>query len=149
MTITQPDPQTVRGLTPGLVVALNWLQDNTPVNTIFAVSNHWINPGQTDGRYYYYSAFSQRQVFVEPYTPDDYGLQNPPLTPGFIAFLHRVMLNDLVFDHADAAALHVLTDQYGVRYLLIDRLHHNADPAVNSFGRIVLTNQDATIVAVG
>ena len=149
MTITQPDPQTVRGLTPGLVVALNWLQDNTPVNTIFAVSNHWINPGQTDGRYYYYSAFSQRQVFVEPYTPDDYGLQNPPLTPGFIAFLHRVMLNDLVFDHADAAALHVLTDQYGVRYLLIDQLHHNADPAVNRFGRIVLTNQDATIVAVG
>ena len=149
LTVTQPDPQTTRGLTPGLVVALNWLQDNTSVNTIIAVSNHWINPGETDGRYYYYSAFSQRNVFVEPYTPDDYGLQNPPLTAGFVAFLHRVMLNDLVFDHADVAALHVLTDQYDVRYLLIDRLHHDADPALLQLGRIVLTNPDATIVAVG
>jgi hypothetical protein len=86
---------------------------------------------------------------VEPYTPDDYGLQNPPLTAGFVAFLHRVMLNDLVFDHADVAALHVLTDQYDVRYLLIDRLHHDADPALLQLGRIVLTNPDATIVAVG
>jgi hypothetical protein len=149
ITITQPDPQKVRGLTPGLVVALNWLHDNSPVNTIFAVSNHWINAGGSDGRYYYYSAFSERQVFVEPYTPDDYGLDNPPLTPGFVAFLHRVMLNDEVFDHADVTALRILTDQYGVRYLLIDRLHHNADPALLQLGRIVLTNPDATIVAVG
>jgi hypothetical protein len=149
VTVTQPDPQKVRGLTPGLVVALTWLQDNTPVNTIFAVSNHWINPSGSDGRYYYYSAFSERRVFVEPYTPDDYGLDNPPLTPGFVAFLGRVMLNDEVFDHADVSALRVLTDQYGVRYLLIDRLHHNADPAVLQLGRIVLTNPDATIVAVG
>ncbi|MFI5287171.1 MAG: hypothetical protein ACHQ4F_12730 [Candidatus Dormibacteria bacterium] len=148
ITVTQPDPQAVRGLTPGLVVALNWLQDNTPVDTIFAVSNHWVNPGMTDGRYYYYSAFSERQVFVEAYNPDDYGLSNPPLTPPFEAFLHRVMLNDAVFDHADAAALRILTDQYGVRYLLIDRLHHNADPALLQLGRIVLTNSDATIVAV-
>lgn len=148
ITVTQPDPQTARGLTPGLVVALNWLRENTPVNTIFAVSNHWINPGETDGRYYYYSAFAERQVFVEPYTPDDYGLDNPPLTPGFEAFLRRVMLNDEVFDHADIAALRILTEQYLVRFLLIDRVHHNADPALLQLGRIVFSDQDATILAV-
>jgi hypothetical protein len=148
ITVTQPDPQTVRGLTPGLVLALNWLRDNTPVNTIFAVSNHWIDPKETDGRYYYYSAFSERQVFVEPYTPDDYGLDNPPLTPGFEAFLHRVMLNDEVFDHADIAALRVLTTQYLVRFLLIDRVHHNADPALLQLGRIVYSDPDAMILAV-
>ena len=146
--MTQPDPQTVRGLTPGLVLALYWLRDHTPVNTIFAVSNHWIDPKGTDGRYYYYSAFSERQVFVEPYSPDDYGLDNPPLTPGFEAFLRRVMLNDDVFDHADIAALRVLTEQYLVRFLLIDRVHHNADPALLPLGSIVFSDQDATILAV-
>ncbi|MGA8417228.1 MAG: hypothetical protein WB808_11495 [Candidatus Dormiibacterota bacterium] len=97
ITVTQPDPQAVRGLTQGLVVALNWLQDNTPVDTIFAVSNHWVNPGMTDGRHYYYSAFSERHVFVEACNPDD-------------------------CIHADRAQLRL--------------------------GRIVLTNPDATIVAV-
>ncbi len=148
ITVTQPDPQTVRGLTPGLVLALNWLRYNTPMNAIFAVSNHWIDPTETDGRYYYYSAFSERQVFVEPYTPDDYGLDNPPLTPGFEAFLRRVMLNDEVFDHADIAALRILTTQYLVRFLLIDRVHHNADPALLQLGRIVFSDPDATILAV-
>lgn len=127
-------------------MALSWLQDNTPVDTIFAVSNHLANPSVTDGRYY--SAFSERQVFLEAYNPNDYGLSNAPLPPPFEAFLHRVILNDAVFVHADVTALRILTGQYGVRNLLIDRLHHNADPALLQLGRIVSTNPDATIVAV-
>ena len=79
---------------------------------------------------------------------DHYGLDNPPLTPGFEAFLRRVALNDDVFDHADSAALRVLTEQYLVRFLLIDRVHHNADPALLPLGRIVFSDQDATILAV-
>jgi hypothetical protein len=149
ITVTVPDPQTVRGLTPGLVIALNWLRNNTSVNTIIAVSNHWINPAETDGRYYYYSAFSERQVFVEPYNPLDYGLNYPPQTPAFAAYQYRTRLNDAVFDSANVAALQILTEQYGVRYLLIDRVHHNADPALLLLGRVVLSNTDATILAVG
>jgi hypothetical protein len=53
-----------------------------------------------------------------------------------------------VFNEADAAALHILTQQYGVRYLFIDRLHHNADPALLELGRIVFSDDDATILAV-
>lgn len=146
--VTLADPQTVRGLTPGLVVALNWLRDTTPVNTIIAVSNHWINPSETDGRYYYYSAFSERQVFVEAYNPLDYGLDYPPLTPAFAAYQYRTRLNDAVFDDADPAALRILTQQYGVRFLLIDRVHHNADPKLLTLGRVVFTDSDATILAV-
>ena len=148
ITVTEADPQTVRGLTPGLVLALDWLRDNTPISTVIAVSNHWIDPAETNGRYYYYSAFSEREVFVEPYDPVAYGLNNPPLTPGFEAFLRRVMLNDEVFDHADVAALHILTKRYHVQFLLIDRIHHNADPALLQLGRVVFSDQDATILAV-
>jgi hypothetical protein len=148
ITVTEADPQTVRGLTPGLLLALEWLRDNTPISTVFAVSNHWVDPAETNGRYYYYSAFSERQVFVEPYNPVAYGLNYPPETPGFAAYQYRTRLNDAVFDDASTSALRILTQQYDVRFLFIDRLHHNADPALLQFGRVVFSDDDATILAV-
>lgn len=148
ITVTEADPQTVRGLTPGLVVALDWLRDNTPISTVIAVSNHWIDPAETNGRYYYDSAFSERQVFVEAYNPIAYGLNYPPLTPGFAAYQYRTRLNNAVFDDANVAALRILTQQYDVRFLFIDRLHHNANPALLNLGRVVFSDHDATILAV-
>ncbi len=148
ITVTEADPQTVRGLTPGLLLGLDWLRDHTPTSTVIAVSNHWVDPAETNGRYYYDSAFSEREVFVEPYNPVAYGLNYPPETPAFAAFQYRTRLNDAVFNDADAAALRILTQQYGVRFLFIDRLHHNADPALLSLGRVVFTDDDATILAV-
>jgi hypothetical protein len=149
ITITQPDPQKVRGLTPGLLTALEWLQNHTSVDTVFAVSNHWFDAGATDGRNYYYSAFSERQIFVEAYNPDDYGITVGVPTPAEVNFLYRERVNDAVFDHADVQALAILTQQYAVRFLFVDRVHGGADAAVAQLGRIVFSNHDATIVAVG
>ena len=149
ITVTQPDPQKVRGLTPGLLVALQWLQDHTSVDTVFAVSNHWGDAAATDGRNQNYSAFSERQIFVESYNPDDYGITVGISTPAEVEFLHRARLNDAVFDHADTGALTVLTQQYGVRFLFIDRVHGGANPAVFDLGRVVFSDSAATIVAVG
>ena len=149
ITITQPDPQKVRGITPGLLLALQWLQNHTSVDTVFAVSNHWIDAAGTDGRDQNYSAFSERQIFVESYNPDDYGITVGIPSPAEVNFLYRVRLNDDVFDHADTAALTILTQTYGVRFLFIDRIHGGADPAVFHMGRIVFSDTDATIVAVG
>jgi small-conductance mechanosensitive channel len=53
-----------------------------------------------------------------------------------------------VFNSADAGALNILTRQYSVRYLLIDRVNGAADPAVLLLGRVVYSNRDAAIVAV-
>jgi hypothetical protein len=149
ITITQPDPQVVRGLTPGLLLALQWLQNHTSVNTVFAVSNHWINAAGTDGRDQYYSGFSERRVFVESYNPDDYGITVGVSAPAEVNFLYRVQLNDAVFEHASAGALAILTHQYGVRYLFIDRIHGGAAAAVLGLGAVVFSDSDATIVAVG
>jgi hypothetical protein len=63
--------------------------------------------------------------------------------------LYRVRLNDAVFNHADTTALSILTQQYGVRFLFIDRVHGGADPAVVQLGKIAFSNSAATIVAVG
>jgi hypothetical protein len=149
ITVTLPDPQKVRGLTPGLLTALRWLQGHTSVDTVFAVSNHWIDAGATDGRNYYYSAFSERQVFVESYNPDDYGITVGVATPAEVNFLYRARLNDAVFDQSDVQALYILTRQYSVRFLFVDRIHGGADAAVYQLGRVVFSNHDAAIIAVG
>jgi hypothetical protein len=113
------------------------------------VSNHWINAAGTDGRDQYYSGFSERRVFVESYNPDDYGITVGVSTPAEVNFLYRVQLNDAVFEHASAGALAILTHQYGVRYLFIDRIHGGAAAAVLGLGAVVFSDSDATIVAVG
>ena len=149
VTPVQPDPQTVWGLTPGLFAALRWLQANAPVGAVLAVSNHWVDPGKTDGRYFYYSAFSERQVFIEGYDPIRYGISDVLAMPLGRNYTYRQRLNDALFNHADAAALHVLVQQYGVRFLLVDRIHGSVDTAVLQLGRIVFGDADAFIVAVG
>jgi hypothetical protein len=62
---------------------------------------------------------------------------------------YRQRFNNAVFDQADGDALHTMTQQYSVRFLFIDRTLGSHDPAVLHLGRVVFTNQDATIVAVG
>jgi hypothetical protein len=134
-------------IVPGLVSALNWLRDNTSVDTVFAVNNHWVDPGETFGKFYYYTAFSERQSFIEAYNP--YPIPPGPGTPEGADFIYRQQLNDAVFTHADTNALKILTQQYAVRYLLIDRTLGPQDSAVLGLGHVVFSNQSAVIVAVG
>ena len=135
-------------LVPGLVTALNWLRDHMPVTEVIAVNNHWIDPGRTFGKFYYYTAFSERQAFIEAYNPY-------PIPPGMgttagAKFVHRQQLNDAVFDHADAQALQVLVEQYDVRFLFIDRtLGPFTQVVAQARTRRVAATADATIIAVG
>jgi hypothetical protein len=149
VTPPQPDPGTVWGLTPGLWAALEWMHDHTPAGAVFAVSNHWIDPAKLDGRNFYYSAFSERQVFIEGYDPIRYGISTVLANPLGTNYTYRQQLNDAIFSHADVGALHVLTQQYGVRFLFVDRIHGAIDTAVLRLGRIVYRDSDAVIVAVG
>lgn len=136
-------------LQPPLLIALEWIRNHSSIDTVFAVNNHWIDAAKTDGKFYYYSPFAQRQIFIEAYNPIRYGV-----TPGIdtrIAeiFAYRQRINDAVFDHADAAALAVMTQQYSVRFLFFDLTRGPINPAVVRLGHVVFSNQDATIVAVG
>lgn len=148
MTVTVPDPQVVWGLTPGLLTALDWMRDNTPASTVFAVSNHWINPAETDGRSYYYSAFAEREVVIEAYDAIRFGIPIGSTGSAAMDFAARQGLNNQVFEDADPEALRVLMQHYSVRYLFIDRIHGTVDPAVMQLGRVVFSNHDAIIVAV-
>ncbi len=142
-------PARVRGLTPGLLAALLWLKEHSSVDAVFAVNNHWIDPAETNGKFYYYSAFSERQVFVEAYDPIRFGITTGLATPAGVNFALRQRLNDAVFDDASTGALRTVTQQYSVEFLFIDRVNGSADPAVVRLGSVVFRDTDATIVAVG
>jgi len=151
ITVTRADPANVRGLTPGLLAALDWLRDHSSIDTVIAVNNHWIDPDDEDGRYYYYSAVSERQVFIEGYDPVRYQISIALTTPEGADFATRKALNNAVFDDADANALTVMTQQYSVRYLFIDHEHQDGDvdPDVDALGTVVYASPAATIIAVG
>ncbi len=136
-------------LVPGVLTALHWLRDHAPIDAVVAVNNHWFDPGHTNGKYYFYTAFSERQIFIEAYDPIRYGVT--PGTPSAVAstFEYRQRVNDAVFTEADASALRIMTAQYSVRYLFIDRRLGPQNPAVLHLGGVVFSNQDAAIVAVG
>jgi hypothetical protein len=134
-------------LTPDLLAALYWLRAHSRTDAVFAVNNHWVDAARTSGKFYYYTAFSGREVFIEPYNP--YPISPGPGTPAGANFIYRQQVNNAVFDSANAYALHVMTRDYAVRYLLIDRTRGPDDPAVLDLGRVVFNNQDAAIVAVG
>lgn len=134
-------------LTPGLLSALYWFRDHTPADAVFAVNNHWLDPGRVNTKEYYYTAFTERQAFIESYNP--YPIPPGPGTPAGANFISRQQLNDAVFDHGDRQALQIVIHQYGVRYLLIDRTLGPYNSAIVRLGRIVFANPDATIIAVG
>lgn len=146
---TLADPQKVHGLTPGLYGALQWLQNNTTIDAVFAVNNHWTDPAETDGKYYYYAAFSERRVFVEAYDSVRYGITTGLATAAGRNFAHRQQLNDSVFNNADRNSLNILIKNYGVHYLFIDRVNGTYNPAVPGLGRVVYDTPAAIIVAVG
>jgi hypothetical protein len=134
-------------LVPGLLAALHWLRDHTSVDAVFAVNNHWIDPQRRNGKYYYDTAFSERQAFIEAYNP--YPVVPGPGTPAGANFSYRQQLNDAVFDRADTQALRIMTQQYTVRFLLLDRTIGSVNPTVLQLGHVVFSNQDAAIIAVG
>ena len=134
-------------LTPGLLTALYWFRDHTPTDTVFAVNNHWLDKARLQPKEYYYTAFTERQAFIESYNP--YPIPAGPGTPAGANFISRQQLNDAVFNHGDSQALQIVIHQYGVRYLFVDRTLGPYNPAVINLGRIVFTNPDATIIAVG
>ncbi len=143
----EPITSTQTVLVPGLVSALNWLRDHSTVDTVFAVNNHWTSASRGSANYYYYTAFSQRRAFIEPYNP--YPIPPGSGTPAGANFVYRQRINDSVFNEANPAALRVMTQDYAVRFLLIDRLLGPDNPEVLQLGRVVFSNQDAAIVAVG
>ncbi len=126
----RPEPGLDLGktMTPGLYGALAWIRDETPVDSVVAVNNQWIDANDQVPLEFIYSGFAERRVFLEGWgysqRTRDLGFTN--FASGANPFADRLALNRAAFA-ADPQALAMLARDYGVRYLVVDEL--NGTPA--------------------
>jgi hypothetical protein len=147
--------RTGNGLTVGLYRALDWIRTHTSPASIVAVNNfrdwslYWTD-GWAVPDDFYYSAFSQRTAFLEGWIYTQAASQAPSAVyyGRQLLFPQRVRLDNAIFQWAHADALRAAAQQYGVRYLLVDRVHNQANPRLGTIARLVFTDHDASVYAV-
>jgi hypothetical protein len=120
------------GLTSALYAGLIWVRDHTNPCDVLAVSNHYSAPGGKEPDYVYYSAFTERRIFLESwnYTPRG-ALGGEP-------FPRRLALNNLAVSGSPMALRELARD--GVSYVLIDKSHGGGAPEPPSVSRLVFEN---------
>jgi hypothetical protein len=141
------------GLSRQLYEGLTWIRRNTSTDAVLAVNNYRERrPGYTGATYFYYGAFSERRVFLEGwlFTGASQSIVGDDVPRSEVRpFAGRLRLNEAVFKRADADALNVLVRDYGVRYLVADKLQGTFTPALARLGRIAYTNPAVAVYAVG
>jgi hypothetical protein len=148
--------QTGNGLTAGLRRGLSWIREHTAPSAVVAVNNYrdgslywdygWKVPDD-----YYYSAMGERRVFLEGwvYAQRAFDIGERDVFLGRkLPFPARLRLNEAVFERRDRSALRTLSRGYGVRYLLIDRVHNSSSPTLDAIARRVFADPDVAIYAV-
>jgi hypothetical protein len=136
------------GLTADLWEGLTWARDHTPADAVLAVNNQFLR-STGDARYFYYSAFAERRVFLEGWAYTRQG-RRWIASPGGLAhpFSERAALNRRVFEQGDAAAIREMAQRYGVTHLLVDSVHGPPAPGFGDAARLVYRNADVEIYAI-
>jgi hypothetical protein len=140
------------GLTTDLYHGLRWIRANTSSRAVLAVSNYSVDGDNPEFDDVYYSAFAERRTFLEGWA---YTMKTLKRGPGYrlqrsnCPFPRRLRLNDAVFQRGDRKALRTIVRDYGVRYLVVDRVHGGEPARVASLGRRVFSNPAVAVFAVG
>ena len=141
------------GMSRELNDGLAWIRDHTSPDAVLAVNNFKEAYGRSrKATYFYYAAFAERRVFLEGwlYSAQSWNvLGENAVNERRSPFPRRLRLNRAVFERADPRALRVLVREYGVRYLVDDKLQGRATPEVRALGRLVYDNEAVAVYAVG
>lgn len=126
------DSHAYPGMTASLYRGLSWVREHTGPCDILAVSFHGATSGGTS-LYFYYSAFTEREVFLESwsYTPQGGAEPHP--------FSQKLALNDTAVVRGDPAALEELARQ-GVSYVLVDKDHGGGALEPAGISRLAFSN---------
>ena len=121
-----------QGLTAALYSGLLWVRAHTRPCDVLAVSNHYRRSHDRDPRYFYYSAFTERRVYLESWAyPAFWGRSQP--------FPARLALNNQATIDGSPAALREL-GRMGVSYVLIDKAHGGGAGEPASVSTLVFSN---------
>ncbi len=136
-----------RGITTGLLRGLQWLRHNTPSSAVIAVNNHSLG-GNGGSRYVYYSAFAERSVFLESWQYTPLGAQYVALKKTSSPFPRLLAINDAAVLDASPTAISLLKGRYGVRYILVDRIHGPSSPGLARVARLVYSNPAVAVFKI-
>jgi hypothetical protein len=120
------------GLTSALYTGLTWVRDHTSRCDVLAVSNHFSRPSRAEPNYLYYSAFTERRIFLESW------FYTPAGTTGGEPYPRRLALNEAAMSGNPTALRELALD--GVSYVLIDKLHGGGPAEPASVSRAVFDN---------
>jgi hypothetical protein len=116
-TFQQAAPPAARGITPGLAEGLKWIRDNTDSDAVLAV-NVQDDDRTGSARYFYYSAFAERRVFLGGWGYSDTAYEDSGNHP----YAEREALNAAIF-RSDCGTLSSALEQTGVDYVLHDHFN--------------------------
>ena len=117
-----------------------WIKENTPKDAIIAGDRYYYTPGEVlyDARYFYYTAFGERQFYIEGYEYTNTTEKN------FDAIIQdKLKTMKLVYQN-DAAAIQKLKHA-GVEYLVRSEFASASFQLSPKYGKIVFANQDIII----
>ncbi len=133
----------------GLYRGLVWVRDHTKPADVLAVNNQDVG---TIPAYMYYSAFTEREIFLEGWAltarANEIGAEAVTYH-GRVPFPERLALNRAVFERADYRALRTMFERYGVRYLLVDRLHGTATGRLGAISRLIYSSPALAVYRIG
>lgn len=131
--ISADNSATSYGMTAALYRGFQWVRDHTTDCDVLAVSNHFTSAQATSSVYFYYSAFTERRIFLESwfYTPDGTRVAQP--------FPSRFKLNSEALSDGAPRALRELGEA-GVSYVLVDKIHGGGAPEPSSVSRLVFAD---------
>lgn len=138
---------TDRGITADLLKGLLWVRDHTSPSAVIAVNNHELG-GDGGSNYYYYSAFTERRVFLESWEETPQGYRYLSLGRSGSPFPRLLAINNAALLRGSRAAISLLHDRYGVRYIVIDRLHGPASAKLARLAHLVYENPAVAVFRI-
>jgi len=131
--IAPRDRPSAFGITSNLYRGLLWVRNHTHACDVLAVNNHYAGPRHIPSTYLYYSAFTERRIFMESWGDTPSGVEGRVPDPD------RLALNDSAVLGGDPAALREL-GRDGVSYVLIDKTHGTGAQEPTSMSMLVFSN---------
>lgn len=134
----QRDSPSDPGMTAALYRGLVWVREHTDTCAVLATNTHSFRTfgatsGTVDSGYFYYSAFTERQVLLESWVVTGPGVHGKQPYPALFA------LNGEATSRGNPAAVRALARR-GVSYILIDKSHGGNVREPTSVSRLVFTN---------
>jgi 4-amino-4-deoxy-L-arabinose transferase-like glycosyltransferase len=130
---SRADTPSEYGMTAPLYRGLLWVRAHTTPCDVLAVSNHFENAKHDASVYFYYSAFTERRVFLESWRYTAGGQY------GGLPYPARLALNNAAVARGEPAALRQL-QRDGVSYVLIDKTHGGGAPEPPSVSKLIFAN---------